>query len=192
MTTSTTEQPSTRLSTNDRILLFVEQEGNKRLRSLGTLLYRLTRGRFTPQNLDVVLLTTIGRKSGRPHTVLLQSFPDGADMIIVAANSGRASHPDWFYNLKATSRAHVEIMDRSFDVHAEELPPEQAEALWPRILRRAPTYVRYQKATSRAIPLVRLVPFESGEGETHAKRNKHRRFGVWHPGRIGGTRTRDR
>jgi deazaflavin-dependent oxidoreductase (nitroreductase family) len=164
MKTSDTKSPSANLSRKDRMLFFLEREGNKRLRSLGTVLYRLTDGRFTPRDRDVILLTTRGRKSGREHTVLLQSFRDGASMVIVAANSGRSSHPDWFHNLKATSTARVEIMDRALRVRAEELSAGEAGAFWPLILQRAPAYARYRKATDRAIPLVRLVPIGSDEG----------------------------
>ena len=166
MKSSDTGSPSANLSRKDRVALFLEYEGNKRLRNLGTLLYRLTGGRFTPRNRDrdVILLTTRGRKSGREHTVLLQSFQEGSNMIIVAANSGRSSHPDWFYNLKATPTARVESGDRSLQVRAEELSEEEAAAFWPRILQIAPGNARYRKATSRAIPLVRLVPIEPGEG----------------------------
>jgi len=164
MNMSGRESQSANLSRKDRMLLFLEREGNRRLRSLGTGLYRLTGGRFTPRNRDVLLLTTSGRKSGREHTVLLQSFRDGANMVIVAANSGRSSHPDCFHNLKPTPTPQVEIMDRTLRVRAEELSAEEAEAFWPRILRRAPSYARYRKATGRTIPLVRLVPLGSDEG----------------------------
>jgi deazaflavin-dependent oxidoreductase (nitroreductase family) len=162
MNTSGTKSPSTNLPRKDRALLFLEREGNKRFRSLGTLLYRVTGGRFAPHDRDIMLLTTRGRKSGREHTVLLRSFRDGANMVIVAANSGRSSHPDWFYNLEATPTARVEIMDRTLQVRAEELPAEEADAFWPRILRRAPSYARYRMATGRSIPLVRLVRVGSG------------------------------
>ena len=82
----------------------------------------------------------------------------------MAANSGRSSHPDWFYNLKATPTAQVQVMDRILQVHAEELPADEATAFWPSILRVAPTYARYLQATSRTIPLVRLVPaLQTGE-----------------------------
>jgi F420H(2)-dependent quinone reductase len=164
MKTFDTRSPSANLSRKDRALLLLEREGNRRLRSLGTVLYRLSAGRFTPRHRDVLLLTTRARKSGREHTVLLQSFPDGENMIVVAANSGQASHPDWFYNLKAATTARVEIMERSLLVRAEELSEEEAVAFWPRILRHAPTYGRYRKATARAIPLVRLVPIVLDEG----------------------------
>ena len=160
-----TKSPSTSLSRKDRALLLLELEGNRRLRSLGTLLYRLTGGRLTPRDRDVVILTTRGRKSGREHTILLQYFRDGEkNMVVVAANSGRSTHPDRFFNLKVEPMARVEIMGRKLRVHAEELSAEEAAAFCPRVLRRAPTYARYRKATDRTIPLVRLVPIGPGEG----------------------------
>jgi F420H(2)-dependent quinone reductase len=143
----------------------LEREGNKRLRGLGTGLYRLTGGRITPRDRDVLLLTTRGRKSGREHTVLLQAFRDGEDLILVAANAGGPNLPDWFRNLEATPTARVELMDRTLRVRAERLPDEEAAAFWPGILRRAPTYARYRKAAGRAIPLVRLVPVGRTTGD---------------------------
>lgn len=171
MRTSQAGHPPTKLSRKDRALLFLEQEGNKRLRGLGTVMYRLTKGRFTPRNRDVLLLTTRGRKTDREHTVLLQAFRDGEDMVLVAANSGRSSHPDWYHNLLAAPTARVEIMDRTMSIHAEELSDAEAEALWPRILRHAPSYARYQEAAGHAIPLVRLVPVEPGQGRDEHEDN---------------------
>jgi len=49
-------------------------------------------------------------------------------MVVVAANSGRSSHPDWFHNLKATPTAQVEIMDRTLRVRAERWSDEDAGA----------------------------------------------------------------
>lgn len=164
MKASGTKAPSTNLSRKDRALLLLEQEGNRRLRKLGTVMYRLTKGRFTPRNRDVLLLTTRGRRTGREHTVLLQAFRNGEDMVLVAANAGKSSHPDWYYNLKAAPTARVEIMDQTMQVRAEELSDAEAEALWPRILRHAPSYARYREAAGRAIPLVRLVPVGVGQG----------------------------
>lgn len=157
------KRPAESLTPMDRALLLLEREGNRRLRGLGTALYRLTGGRFTPRDRDVVLLTTRGRISGREHTVLLQAFPDGENMILAAANSGRPAPPDWLLNLRSSPAARVEIMDQTVRVRAEELPEEEAEALWPFILRRAPSYARYRDASGRAIPLVRLVPAGPGE-----------------------------
>ncbi len=147
------------LSLKDKVVLYLSYELDKRLGGLFVGLYRLTGGRIARlYKVDVLILTTRGRKSGKTRTVLLQFFRDGVNMVIVAANSGRSSHPGWFYNLKATQTARVQVMDRILQVHAEELPADEASAFWPRVLHVAPTYVQYQKATSRSIPLVRLVP----------------------------------
>ena len=143
----------------DKIDLYLNYALDKRLGGLAIGLYRLTGGRITQLwKVNVLILTTRGRKTGKIRTVLLQFFRDGENMVIVAANSGRASHPGWFYNLKATSTVQVQVMDRTLQVHAEMLPSNEAIAFWPRILHIAPTYERYQRATTRTIPLVRLVP----------------------------------
>ena len=102
-----------RLSLLDRFDLYLEYELNKRLRGFGMGLYRLIGDRFTRLlKVNVLILTTRGRKSGKARPVLLQFFRDGANLVVVAANSGRSSHPDWFYNLKATPTARVQVMDR--------------------------------------------------------------------------------
>ncbi|HTK09602.1 MAG TPA: nitroreductase family deazaflavin-dependent oxidoreductase [Ktedonobacteraceae bacterium] len=162
---NTDKMSQRRLSALDRFDLYLEYALNKRLRGFGMGLYRLIGSYFTRLfKVNVLILTARGRKSGEARSVLLQFFPDGANIVIVAANSGRSSHPDWFYNLKATPTAQIQIMGRTNSVHAEELSADEAAAFWPRVLRVAPTYVRYQKATDRSIPLMRLVPVgQSGE-----------------------------
>ena len=80
-----------------------------------------------------------------------------AAVLTAAANDGGSSHPSWYHNLKATPAARVEIMGRTLAVRAEDMSTDEAAAFWPRLLRRAPSYERYQRATSRAFPLVRLV-----------------------------------
>jgi F420H(2)-dependent quinone reductase len=150
------------LPLKDKIALYLNYELDKRLGGLAIGLYRLTGGRITQlwKKVNVLILTTRGRKTGKTRAVLLQYFRDGANMVIVAANSGRASHPGWFYNLKATSTVQVQVMDRTFQVHAKELSSDEAIAFWPRILHIAPTYERYQQATNRTIQLMCLVPIE--------------------------------
>jgi F420H(2)-dependent quinone reductase len=104
----------------DQVALSLNYELDKRLGGLGVGLYRLTGGRIA-RKVDVLILTTRGRRSGKTRTVLLQFFPDGANLVIVAANSGRSSHPGWFYNLKATPTVRVQVMDPILQVRAEEL-----------------------------------------------------------------------
>ena len=168
MKASGTRNLSTSLSRRDRFALFLEHEGNKRLRSLGTALYRLTGGRITPRGRDVLLLSTRGRRSGRDHTVMLQGFRDGETLVLAAVNAGRPSDPDWLRNLEATPEATVELKGRTFRVRAERLSAEEAASWWPRILQRAPSYDLFLKASGRRVPLVRLVPIGPGEGAPHS------------------------
>ena len=126
------------LSRTERFTLLLEREGNKRLRRLGTALYRRSSGQIAPRGRDVLLLTTRGRRSGREHTVLLQFFPDRDGLVVVAANSGRPALPDWYRNLMAAPPSMVEVGARRTPVRPVELGPDEAAAVWPRILRRAP------------------------------------------------------
>jgi deazaflavin-dependent oxidoreductase (nitroreductase family) len=132
----------------------------------GAWIYRRTNGRLLHLwHRRALILTATGRRSGLPRTVIVQFFPDGQDMIVVAANSGLPTHPGWYFNLKAHPKARVEVEGRTLEVRAEQLSPEEAAAFWPRVLATAPDYARYPRRTSRVIPLLRLIPVGgSGHG----------------------------
>jgi len=149
----------TGVSRKERVGLFIHRGLDKRLSPLGVWVFRRTKGGIAkPWKVDVLLLTTRGRRSGRERTVVLQFFPDADAMIVAAANDGGVEHPGWYFNLKAEPVARVEVAGRRIPVRAEELPAEEAAAWWQRILDRAPSYERYARATSREIPILRLVP----------------------------------
>ena len=143
----------------ERIRTRIEHEVDTRSVRLAAALIRLTKGRLARLwRRQVLLLTTRGRKSGLERTVPLQFFPDGEDMIVVAANSGLPSPPGWYFNLTADPFVRVEVGDRTLQARAEELSAEEAAVFWPRVLQVAPDYARYPRRTSRRIPMVRLVP----------------------------------
>jgi deazaflavin-dependent oxidoreductase (nitroreductase family) len=110
-----------------------------------------------PAGRDVVLLTTRGRRTGRDHTVLIQAFHDGEDIVLVVANAGRGTLPDWYCNLISAGSAIVERRGQRLTARPVVVDPETAAALWPRILEIAPTYARYAKLAGSDLPLVRLV-----------------------------------
>jgi deazaflavin-dependent oxidoreductase (nitroreductase family) len=144
---------------SERLKTLVEHEVDTRSVRLGVWLYRLTRGRLPHLwRRRALVLTATGRRSGCPRTVLVQFFPDGPDMVVVAANSGMPTHPGWYLNLKACPDVRVEVEGRAFRARAEELSPAEAASFWPRVLEAAPDYARYRRRTSRVIPLVRLIP----------------------------------
>lgn len=128
---------------------------------VGAWLLRRTRGRIVRLwRRRALVLTVRGRRSGRPRTVVVQYFPDGEDLVVVAANSGLPTHPAWYLNLTAAGDACAEVEGRTLRVRAEQLSPEEAEVFWPRVLQQAPDYARYRRRTRRVIPLLRLVPVD--------------------------------
>ncbi len=124
-------------------------------------LLRVTRGRATRLwGRRALVLTTHGRRSGRRREVPVQFFPDGDDVIVVAANSGMPSPPGWYFNLVADPRVIIEVDGRRRRALAHELSEEEAEAWWPRVLEVAPDYARYPQRTDRRLPLIRLMPVD--------------------------------
>ena len=69
----------------------------------------------TPMNgRPLLLLTTIGAKSGEQRTTPMMTFPDGDQFIVIASNMGAAAHPDWYRNLVAHSEVTVEVGKETF------------------------------------------------------------------------------
>jgi len=128
---------------------------------LNTWLYRLSGGRIGGRFLSgapVLLLTTIGRKSGRPQTAPLLYLEDGERFIIVASKGGMSHHPLWFKNLQANPRVEVEVGRRKLSMMARHASDEEKAALWPRLVAMYADYADYQRRTERKIPVVILTP----------------------------------
>ncbi len=129
------------------------------LSKLHTGLYRATRGlvgRRLVAN-DMLLLTTRGRHSGRPHTVpLLYIEGDDGLLVIVASFGGHSRHPDWYENLLASADARIQIRDRRLAVAARTATPAERAKWWPRLVSAFSGYADYQAKTSREIPIVLL------------------------------------
>ena len=131
---------------------------------LGTLVhsgvYRATGGKLLGRmgRSPILILNTVGRKSGKKRATPLLYAVDGEDFVIIASKGGAPSHPAWYLNLKATPHASVEVADREVRVSAEEVDGEEKERLWKRMAEMYPTYDDYQKKTKRKIPLLVLHP----------------------------------
>jgi deazaflavin-dependent oxidoreductase (nitroreductase family) len=110
----------------------------------------------------LLLLHTVGARSGEPRESPLAFFRDGDRILIVASAAGAERHPAWYHNLLATPTAQVEVwdgdrMDR-IDVDAEPLPSDERDRAWAMITERAPGFAEYQRKTDRVIPVVGLRP----------------------------------
>lgn len=123
-------------------------------------LYRLSNGKVggSMHGAPVLLLTTLGRKSGRKHTNPVLYARDGNRIAIVASNGGRDKDPSWWKNLRQTPEAQIRIKRDEFRVRAERASDEQKIRLWPILTKMYPGYDDYQRKTKREIPVVLLTP----------------------------------
>jgi deazaflavin-dependent oxidoreductase (nitroreductase family) len=104
----------------------------------------------------LLLLTTTGAKSGQPRLSPLAYLTIDGKMLIVGSKAGADTNPNWVHNLRANPRARVEVGTDAYDVVARELPADERDATYPKIIEIAPTFGDYQANTSRVIPLFEL------------------------------------
>ena len=106
---------------------------------------------------DLLLLTTTGAKSGQPRLAPLAYLEIDGKLIIVGSKGGYEKSPDWVHNLRANPRAHVEIGSASYDAVARELPSDERDATYPKVVALQPAFGEYQAKTTRIIPLFELT-----------------------------------
>lgn len=123
---------------------------------------KLTMGRMGWQvaAMPVIELTTTGRRSGRPHAVMLTSpVQVNGIHVIVASRGGDDHHPAWFLNLRDNPAVEVRVGGgprRS--MRARIASADERASLWPEVTARYRNYAGYQSRTEREIPLVFLEP----------------------------------
>jgi len=139
----------------------------KLMSQVNTAVYRWTGGLLGstwrvgsafPWGIPVLLLTTIGRKSGQPRTLPLIFIEEGDHIIIVASRGGLPSEPLWYKNLVANPECDVQIKRRKLKAKARTASPEEREALWPKLVAHYPDFASYATWTDRIIPVVILEP----------------------------------
>ncbi|MBI3784388.1 MAG: nitroreductase family deazaflavin-dependent oxidoreductase [Deltaproteobacteria bacterium] len=126
-----------------------------------TWLYRVSGGRLLgrfPGGAPVLLLTTIGRKSGEPKVAPLLYLADGDNYVVVASKGGMSHHPLWYKNLEANPNVEVEVGKRKLPMIARRASDGEKAALWPRLVAMYSSYADYQARTPRDIPVVILSP----------------------------------
>ena len=110
---------------------------------------------------QVLILHTVGRKSGVTRKLPLIYGRDGKDYLIVASKGGAPSHPDWYLNLMAHPETKVQVWGEVIPVTARTASAEEKARLWPIMTAEWPDYDNYQQKTEREIPLVILSPRHS-------------------------------
>ncbi|MFC6937003.1 nitroreductase family deazaflavin-dependent oxidoreductase [Actinomadura yumaensis] len=111
---------------------------------------------------SLILLTTVGARSGKRRTSPLGFVADGDDLLIVASAGGAPKHPAWYHNLLAEPRVTVETGTETFEAMAVPAWGEERDRLFERVVRVAPGYADYQEKTSRVIPVVTLRRVSDG------------------------------
>lgn len=128
--------------------------------SANVIVYRLSNGRLggKMQDLPVLILHTVGRKSGKARKSPLLYIQDGVDYVIVASRGGSDAPPAWWLNLQAMPQATIEIKKSKRHVTAREATAEEKAAYWPQLIAGYSFYADYQARTTREIPVIVLTP----------------------------------
>jgi deazaflavin-dependent oxidoreductase (nitroreductase family) len=120
--------------------------------------FRTNAGTVTGQfaDLPVLLLKTIGAKTGATRTTPLVYFKDGDRYLIIASKAGAPTHPAWYHNLVANPAASVELPNESFSVQARVTEGDERDRLFQKVVEYFPIYSGYQQKTGRTIPVMVL------------------------------------
>ncbi|WP_067829360.1 nitroreductase family deazaflavin-dependent oxidoreductase [Nocardia inohanensis] len=112
----------------------------------------------TLQGKPIILLTTVGAKTGKLRKTALMRVEHDGEYAVVASLGGAPKHPVWYWNIKA--QPHVELRDGTVvkDYDAREVTGEEKAVWWKRAVEAWPDYAAYQTKTTREIPVFVLTP----------------------------------
>jgi deazaflavin-dependent oxidoreductase (nitroreductase family) len=124
---------------------------------------KIRRGRGTFMGMDLLVLHTVGTRSGQPRETPVAWFPDvedGEDGRLIVASGGGTRNPDWFDNLMAHSdQASIELPGRdAVQVTPHRLDGAEREQAWQRVAAAQPRIAKYQSKSDRVYPVIRLTP----------------------------------
>ncbi len=104
----------------------------------------------------ILLLTSVGRRTGHQRITPLLYVKSDDHWIVVASNAGDDRHPAWWLNLEANPHARVQIRGEQHRVVARKADPAEAERLWPVLIDAYGPHQQYRQRTERQIPIVVL------------------------------------
>ena len=142
---------------------FSKALGRRGLRATGRLnvpLYRLSRGRIGGRlgRAPILLLTTVGRRSGKARTAPVLYLRDGQRLVVIGSNAGNDRPPAWALNLEANPEGEVQVGGRKHSVHARVAEGAEHDELWRRMNDQFEGFDIYRDRTSRDIRLFVLEP----------------------------------
>lgn len=128
---------------------------------VNTWIYRISGGRVGGRwmyGAPILLLTTVGRKSGQRRTTPLLYLDDGDRVILVGSQGGMSKDPLWVKNIAANPDVEVEVGSVKRSMRARRGSVEEKAHYWPALCRMYPDYADYQARTTREIPVLILEP----------------------------------
>jgi F420H(2)-dependent quinone reductase len=143
-----------------KITVWFDRAIGRRSYRVHRFLYRRSGGVIGHRTMagPMLLLTTIGRKSGQKRTNPLLYMPDGANFVVVGSNGGRPQPPAWVLNLTATPKVEVQVGRRRFWGEAHVLTEEERADMWPRLIGHYKGWGHYQQLVERELRVVLLIP----------------------------------
>jgi deazaflavin-dependent oxidoreductase (nitroreductase family) len=105
----------------------------------------------------LLILHTIGAKSGKEHVNPVAYVTDGDRLVIIASKGGAPTNPDWYYNLVANPRITVEVGTEQFTAIASVTREPERTRLYAKMVEMMPGFAEYPKKTTRVIPVIILA-----------------------------------
>ena len=130
--------------------------------ALNTFLIHISNGRIGGKlgAQTILLLHTVGRKSGKHYETPIAYFYHEGQYLIVASNWGKDKQADWYLNLKMNPHTTIEVRGKTIQVEAREARGEEYDRLWKFATDNHPPYLNYQSMTTRQIPIVIFQPLD--------------------------------
>ena len=114
------------------------------------------RGYHWRKGSKILILETIGRKSGEPRAMALIFGSDDGRYVIVASKGGNPQHPAWYLNMQEQDEVDVQVLGDRFTATHRDAEGDERERLWEMMVGEWPDYADYQQKTDRQIPVVIL------------------------------------
>ena len=147
-------EPSTMQFVRDQVELYESSGGTEGL----TLRSLVGSEDVRRRDLPVVILTTLGAKSGKIRKSPLMWVEHDGSYAVVASMGGAPKHPVWYHNVVADPRVELQDGPVRQDMLAREVTGDEKAVWWARAVEAYPDYADYQKKTDRQIPLFVLEP----------------------------------
>ena len=127
---------------------------------LNVIVYQVSHGHLGSQlgRQSILLLHTVGRRSGKNRIISLSYYRDGNDYLLVGSNWGKETQPAWFHNLMGQPRSTIQVGQKTITVLAHQAQGEEYQRLWQQVTKQNQQYVEYQSKMKRRLPIIILTP----------------------------------